>query len=44
MSAQTLVKLGLVTACCISLAGCALINRGAADRAAEEALEKKGVK
>jgi outer membrane protein assembly factor BamB len=42
MSAQTLLKLGLVSACCIGLAGCSLLNRGAADRAAEEALEKEG--
>ncbi len=42
MSAHTLVKFSLITACCIGLAGCSLLNRGAADRAAEEALEKEG--
>lgn len=42
MSAQTLVKFSLIAACCVGLAGCSLFNRGAANRAAEEALAKEG--
>lgn len=42
MSAHTIIKIGLVSTCCIGLSGCSLLNRGAADRAAEEALEKEG--
>jgi len=42
MSAQTLLKVGLISVACIGLTSCSLLNRGAADRAAEEALEKEG--
>lgn len=42
MSAQTLLKIGLISVSCIGLSACSILNRGAADREAEEALEKEG--
>ncbi len=42
MSATTLIKISLISVSCIGLASCSLLNRGAANRAAEEALEKEG--
>ena len=42
MSVQTLLKVGLISATCLSLTACSILNRGAAEREAEEALEKEG--
>lgn len=42
MSAQTYLKIGLISVACLGLTSCSILNRGAADRAAEEALEKEG--
>nr|WP_070958956.1 PQQ-binding-like beta-propeller repeat protein [Hyphomonas sp. Mor2] len=42
MSAQTLFKIGLISVTCLSLSACSILNRGAAEREAEEALEKEG--
>ncbi len=42
MSAQTILKIGLISVSCIGLTSCSLLNRGAAEREAEEALEKEG--
>jgi len=42
MSARSVLRLTLITATCLGLAACSILDRGRADREAEEALEKEG--
>jgi outer membrane protein assembly factor BamB len=42
MSAQTLIKVGLISVSCLGLASCSILDRGAAQRAEKEQLEKEG--
>lgn len=42
MSARSVTRLTLITASCLVLAACSILDRGRANREAEEALEKEG--